>query len=40
MRKIILVVSALSVLSVVHLAYGQFGKGAGPKFHSDFKPVV
>ena len=40
MRKIIFVVSVLLVLSFVHLAYAQFGKGAGPKFHSDFKPVV
>lgn len=40
MRKIILVVSILSVLSFVHLAYGQLEKGAGPKFLSDFKPVV
>lgn len=40
MRKIIFVISILLVLSFVHLAYAQFGKGAGPKFHSDFKPVV
>ena len=40
MRKIILVVSILSVLSFVQLAYAQFEKGAGPKFYSDFKPVV
>jgi hypothetical protein len=40
MRKIIFVVSVLSVLSFVHLAYAQFGKGAAPKFYSDFKPVV
>jgi hypothetical protein len=40
MRKIIFVISVLLVLSFVHLAYAQFGKGAGPKFHSDFKPVV
>jgi len=40
MKKIIAVVSVLLVLSFVHLAYAQFGKGAGPKFHSDFKPVV
>jgi hypothetical protein len=40
MRKIIFFISVLLVLSFVHLAYAQFGKGAGPKFHSDFKPVV
>jgi hypothetical protein len=40
MRKIIFVISVLLVLSFVHLAYAQFGKGGGPKFHSDFKPVV
>jgi hypothetical protein len=40
MRKIIFVVSVLLVLSFVHLAHAQFGKGAGPKFHSDFRPVV
>jgi hypothetical protein len=40
MRKIIFVVSVLLVLSFVHFAYAQFGRGAGPKFHSDFKPVV
>jgi hypothetical protein len=40
MRKIIFVISVLLVLFFVHLAYAQFGKGAGPKFHSDFKPVV
>jgi hypothetical protein len=40
MRKIIFVISVLLVLSFVHLAYAQFGKGAGPKFHSDFKPIV
>jgi hypothetical protein len=40
MRKIIFVVSVLSVFSFVHLAHAQFGKGGGPKFYSDFKPVV
>jgi hypothetical protein len=27
-------------LWLVQLAYAQFGKGRGPKFYSDFKPVV
>ena len=40
MRKKLFVVSILLVLSFFHLAYAQFGKGGGPKFHSDFKPVV
>jgi hypothetical protein len=40
MRKIIFVVSIFSILFLVHSAYAQFEKGAGPKFYSDFKPVV
>jgi len=40
MRKIIFVVSVLLVLSFVHFAYARFEKGGGPKFHSDFKPLV
>jgi len=40
MRKIIFVVSIFSVLSFVQFAYAQLEKGAGPKFYSDFKPVV
>jgi hypothetical protein len=40
MKKIILVVYINFVLSYVYLAYAQFEKGAGPKFYSDFKPVV
>jgi hypothetical protein len=40
MRKIVFVISALSILCLVPLGYAQFGKGGGPKFYSDFKPVV
>ncbi len=40
MRKIILVVPVVLVLSLVHLAYAQFGMGGGPKFYADFKPTV
>ena len=40
MRKIIFIVSIILVLSFVHLAYAQSGEGVGPKFYSDFKPVV
>jgi len=40
MRKIVKVVSVFSVLFFVHVAHAQFGKGAMPKFHSEFKPVV
>ena len=40
MRKIVFVVSVLSILCLVQLGHAQFGKGAGPKFYSDFKPVV
>jgi hypothetical protein len=40
MRKIVFVISVLSILCLVPLGYAQFGKGRGPKFYSDFKPVV
>jgi len=40
MKKIIWVSSVFSILFFVHVAHAQFGKGAMPKFYSDFKPVV
>jgi hypothetical protein len=40
MRKIVFIISVLSILCLVQLGYAQFGKGRGPKFYSDFKPVV
>ena len=40
MRKIVLTVSVLLILSPVLSAYAQFGRGSGPRFYSDFKPVV
>jgi hypothetical protein len=40
MKKMILIVSILFVLSFVHLTYGQFGKTSGPSFHGEFKPIV
>ena len=40
MKKIICVVAIVLTLVLVQLAQAQFGKGAGPKFYSDFKPVV
>jgi len=40
MRKIVFVISVFSILFLVQFAYAQFGKGAGPKFYSDFRPVV
>ena len=40
MKKIILIVSISLVLFPVCLAFGQLERGAGPKFYSDFKPVV
>jgi hypothetical protein len=40
MRKMVLAVSIIFALSIVHLAYAQFGKTSGPSFHGDFKPVV
>jgi hypothetical protein len=40
MKKIVCVVSIVLTLVFVQLAQAQMGKGAGPKFYSDFKPVV
>jgi len=40
MRKIVFVISVLSVLCLAQLSYAQFGKGQGPRFYSEFKPVV
>jgi len=40
MKKTICVVSIVLTLVFVQLAQAQLGKGAGPKFYSDFKPVV
>ena len=40
MRKIVFVISVLLILCLVPLGYAQFGKSHGPKFYSDFKPVV
>ena len=40
MKKIACVVSIVLTLVFVPVAQAQFGKGAGPQFYSDFKPVV
>lgn len=40
MKKIISTVSMIFILSLVSLAYAQFGSGSGPKFHAEFKPIV
>jgi hypothetical protein len=40
MKKIVLAVSIILVLSLVHLTYAQMGKDKGPKFYADFKPVI
>jgi hypothetical protein len=40
MRKIAWVISIFLALSLIQLAEAQFGKTSGPKFYSDFKPVV
>ncbi len=40
MKRIIFIVSVIFLLSSVYCAYAQLEKGAGPKFYSDFKPVV
>jgi hypothetical protein len=40
MKKAIFIVSIILALSFVSLAHAQLEKGGGPKFYSDFKPVV
>jgi len=40
MKKVIWIISIFLTLSFVWSAHAQFGKTAGPKFYSDFKPVV
>jgi hypothetical protein len=40
MKKMACVVSIVLTLVFFQLAQAQMGKGAGPKFYSDFKPVV
>jgi len=40
MRKVVWVVSILSVLVLVNFVHAQFGKAGSPKFYSEFKPVV
>jgi hypothetical protein len=40
MRKVALVVSIFSVLFFVQFVYAQMDMGAGPKFYSDFKPII
>jgi hypothetical protein len=40
MKKTIFIVSIILALSFVSLAHPQLEKGGGPKFYSDFKPVV
>jgi hypothetical protein len=40
MKKIACVVSIVLTLAFVQLAQAQLGKGSGPSFHGDFKPVV
>ena len=40
MRKIIWAISIVFTLSFVNLPYAQFGKTSGPRFYTDFKPVV
>ena len=40
MGKMAWMISVVLVFSVTHVADAQFGRGAGPRFHSDFKPVV
>ncbi len=40
MRKAIFAISVLSTLCLVSIGYAQFGKSRGPKFYSEFKPVV
>jgi hypothetical protein len=40
MKKVIWAILIILTLFFVYSAHAQFGKGAGPKFYSDFKPVV
>jgi len=41
MRKIVWAISIIFALSFVNLlSYAQFGKTSGPRFYTDFKPVV
>lgn len=40
MKKIVSGVSLVLMLSLFNLANAQFGKAPGPKFYSDFRPVV
>ncbi len=40
MRKRAWVIPIVLMLALVHLAEAQFGKAAGPRFYSEFKPVV
>jgi hypothetical protein len=40
MKRMIYLVPIVLTLVFVQLAQAQLGKGAGPKFYSDFKPVV
>jgi hypothetical protein len=40
MKKIISIASILLVLILTQIAYAQLGKGAGPSFRGEFKPVV
>ncbi len=40
MKRMIWISVIFLALAFVYSAQAQFGKGAGPKFYSDFKPVV
>jgi hypothetical protein len=40
MKKIVLMVLIAFFLIIAHFAHAQFGKTAGPRFYSEFKPVV
>jgi hypothetical protein len=39
-KKIVLSVLVLLAIFMASAAFAQFGKGAGPQFYSEFKPVV
>jgi len=40
MKKKIWIVSVVIAFSAGSIAHAQFGKGTGPRFYSDFKPIV
>ena len=40
MKKILLIGSLVLIFAFGSFAYAQFGRTAGPRFYTEFKPVV